>query len=160
MKSYSASRLIISEDLNHHGTLFAGKTAAWLVEAAFIAAAAEHGRPQDILCVNVHGFTFTRPVNKGDIITFHATVAKVGTTSITVHVKVTSEIFPDAEYVRGFITFACVEPDSKRKRPHGIIMDEPANAEERAIREAAENLPGKPKKTAKPALPEKVAVNQ
>ena len=68
MKEYKISHLVKSEDLNHHGTLFAGRTAEWLVEAGFIAAAATHGRPQDILCVNVHGFTFKRPVQKGDMI--------------------------------------------------------------------------------------------
>ena len=34
MKEYKISHLIKSEDLNHHGTLFAGRTAEWLVEAA------------------------------------------------------------------------------------------------------------------------------
>ncbi|MEI3504030.1 MAG: acyl-CoA thioesterase [Anaerovoracaceae bacterium] len=69
MKEYKISHLVKSEDLNHHGTLFAGRTAEWLVEAGFITAAAERGRPQDILCVNVHGFTFKKPVQKGDILT-------------------------------------------------------------------------------------------
>ena len=32
------SRLVKSEDLNHHGTLFAGRTAEWFVESGFIAA--------------------------------------------------------------------------------------------------------------------------
>ena len=58
MKVFKISHLVKSEDLNHHGTLFAGRTAEWLVEAGFVTAAAEHGRPQDVLCVNVHGFTF------------------------------------------------------------------------------------------------------
>ena len=34
------SRLVKSEDLNHHGTLFAGRTAEWFVEAGFVSAAA------------------------------------------------------------------------------------------------------------------------
>ena len=29
-------RLVKSEDLNHHGTLFAGRTAEWFVESGFI----------------------------------------------------------------------------------------------------------------------------
>lgn len=32
MKEFKISHLIKSEDLNHHGTLFAGRTAEWLVE--------------------------------------------------------------------------------------------------------------------------------
>ncbi|MDF3002103.1 MAG: cytosolic long-chain acyl-CoA thioester hydrolase family protein [Bacillota bacterium] len=139
MKYYKISHLVKSEDLNHHGTLFAGRSAEWLVEAAFVAAASQHGRPQDVLCVNIHGFTFTRPVQKGDIITFYSRVAKVGTTSITVYVKVMSEIH-GTTHVDGYLTFVCVEPDTKRKRPHGIVMDETTDEEELQIRQRAETL--------------------
>jgi len=139
VKYYKISHLIKSEDLNHHGTLFAGRSAEWLVEAAFIAAAAQHGRPQDVLCVNIHGFTFKKPVPKGDILTFYAKVAKVGTTSITVYVKATSEI-SGITNVDGFLTFVCVEPDTKKKRLHGIIMDEPQDDEEKEMRERASKL--------------------
>lgn len=48
MKVFKISHLVKSEDLNHHGTLFAGRTAEWLVEAGFVTAAAEHGRPQAV----------------------------------------------------------------------------------------------------------------
>lgn len=58
MKRYRTSHLIKSEDLNHHGTLYAGRSTEWLVESAFIAAAATHGDPEEILCLNVHGFVF------------------------------------------------------------------------------------------------------
>ncbi|QOX66020.1 acyl-CoA thioesterase [Anoxybacterium hadale] len=139
MKYYKISHLVKSEDLNHHGTLFAGRSAEWLVEAAFVAAASQHGRPQDVLCVNIHGFTFTKPVQKGDIITFYSRVAKVGTTSITVYVKVMSEIH-GTTHVDGYLTFVCVEPDTKRKRPHGIVMDETTDEEEIQIRQRAETL--------------------
>ena len=139
MKYFQISHLVKSEDLNHHGTLFAGRSAEWLVEAAFVAAASQHGRPQDVLCVNIHGFTFTKPVEKGDIITFFSKVAKVGKTSITVYVKATSEIH-GTTHVDGFITFVCVEPDTKRKRAHGIVMDEPQDEEEAEIRARAEKL--------------------
>ncbi|MDD2189794.1 MAG: hotdog domain-containing protein [Eubacteriales bacterium] len=139
MKDYQIAHLIKSEDLNHHGTLFAGRSAEWLVESAFVSAAAQHGRPQDVLCVNIHGFTFKKPVQKGDIITFYSKVARVGQTSITVYVKATSEIHGTA-HVDGFLTFVCVEPDTKRKRPHGIVMDEPVDDEEIEIRNRAEKL--------------------
>ncbi len=139
MKYNQISHLVKSEDLNHHGTLFAGRSAEWLVEAAFVAAASQHGRPQDVLCVNIHGFTFTKQVQKGDIITFLSKVAKVGNTSITVFVKAMSEIH-GTTHVDGFLTFVCIEPDTKRKRPHGILMDEPQDEEEKEIRERANRL--------------------
>lgn len=136
MKEFKISHLVKSEDLNHHGTLFAGRTAEWLVEAAFIAAAATHGRPQDVLCVNVHGFTFKKPVQKGDILTIHSRIVKTGNTSLMVHVKALCEIDP-GQNVEGFVTFVCVEPDTKKKRAHGIVLDDPENEEEAALRERA-----------------------
>ena len=139
MREYCMSHLIKSEDLNHHGTLYAGRSAEWLVESAFIAAAAEHGRPQDIVCVKIHGFTFKEPVQKGDIMTFHSLVAKTGKASITVYVKAGSEI-DNKPKVEGFLTFVCVEPDTKRKIKHGIVLDETDDAEEQEIRARAAKL--------------------
>lgn len=136
MKEYNISHLVKSEDLNHHGTLFAGRSAEWLVEAAFIAAAAEHGRPQDVLCVNVHGFVFKKPVAKGTILTLKALVAKTGKTSITVYVKAVSEI-EGTQHVDGFLTFVCIEPDTKQKRTHDVVLDVTDNADELNIRERA-----------------------
>jgi acyl-CoA hydrolase len=137
MKYYLISHLVKSEDLNHHGTLFAGRSAEWLVESAFVAAAAQHGKPENVLCVNIHGFTFKKPVKKGDLLTFHSKVAKVGTTSITVYVKAKSEI-TEITHVDGFLTFACM--DGKTKVPHGIVMDDPQDDEEKTIRERAARL--------------------
>lgn len=139
MRYYQISHLVKSEDLNHHGTLFAGRSAEWLVESAFVAAASQHGRPQDVLCVNIHGFTFKKPVHKGDIITFLSKVAKIGKTSITVYVKAMSEIH-GTTHVDGFLTFVCVDPDTAAKRPHGILLDEPADQEEIEIRDRANLL--------------------
>ena len=123
-------------ELIHHGSLFAGSSSVWLVDAGFITAAAEHGRPQDVLCVNVHGFTFKKPVQKGDILTIYGRIVKAGNTSLMVHVKATCEI-AKSQNVEGFITFVCVEPDTKKKRPHGIVLDEPENEEEAILRERA-----------------------
>lgn len=139
MRYFQITHLVKSEDLNHHGTLFAGRSAEWLVESAFVAAATEHKKPEDVVCVNIHGFTFKRPVKKGDIVTFFSRVAKVGKTSITVYVKVVSEITGDT-HVDGFLTFVCVSPLTDEKLPHGILLDESADAEEQEIREKAEGL--------------------
>jgi acyl-CoA hydrolase len=139
MRYYQISHLVKSEDLNHHGTLFAGRSAEWLVESAFVAAASQHGRPQDVLCVNIHGFTFKKPVQKGDIITFLSKVARVGNTSITVYVKAVSEIH-GTTHVDGFLTFVCVDPDTGGKRAHGIVLDETDDQEENEIRVRANLL--------------------
>ena len=53
-----------SEDLNHHGTLFAGKTAMWFVESGFIAVASLT-HPENIVCLNIHGMLFKKPIGNG-----------------------------------------------------------------------------------------------
>lgn len=118
MKSHSIVRLIKSEDLNHHGTLFAGRMAEWFVESTFIAAAAYYGNPQNIVCVKVHGFKFTTPVNKGDIIEMESKVLAVGTTSIHTYAKVRN-INGGKILLDGFTTFVCVDENGK-KMPHHL----------------------------------------
>ncbi|HBB28645.1 MAG TPA: acyl-CoA thioesterase [Clostridiales bacterium] len=138
MKEFVVSRLVKSEDLNHHGTLFAGRTAEWFVEAAFIAAASSVGNPENIVCMNVHGLLFKTPVSKGDIITFKSKIVRLGTTSITVHTSIypeTTEITP----VNGFLTFIHVD-ESGKKIPHSLVIDETTNEEELKLREQAKKL--------------------
>ena len=89
-----------------------------------------------MLCVNVHGFTFKKPVHKGEILTIYGRIVKTGNTSLMVHVKALCEI-EKGQNVEGFITFVCVEPDTKKKRPHGIVLDDPENEEEARLRERA-----------------------
>ncbi len=139
MKEFTKSHLVKSAELNHHGTLFAGKSAEWLVESAFIVAAVEHGRPQDVLCINVHGFIFKEPAKSGDIFTIKSRIAKLGTTSITVYVEGFCEI-EKVKNVEGFVTFVCLEPDTKVKRAHGLVLDEPSSEAEKIIREKALKL--------------------
>lgn len=138
MKEYTTSRLVKSEDLNHHGTLFAGRTAEWFVEACFVAAAITTKNPESIVCLNIHGLTFRNPVKKGDIITFTTKVANLGSTSLVVYGSVESET-AHIKPVEGYITFICVDENGK-KLPHGLVLDEPADEEEVRIRERAINL--------------------
>ena len=138
MKEFIVSRLVKSEDLNHHGTLFAGRTAEWFIEAAFIAAASSVGNPENIVCMNVHGLLFKTPVAKGDIITFKSKIVRLGTTSITIHTSIyseTREITP----VDGFLTFIHVDENGK-KIPHNLVLDETIDTEELKKREQANKL--------------------
>ncbi len=138
MKEFKCSRLVKSEDLNHHGTLFAGRTAEWFVESSFIAAASLIGNPKNVVCINIHGLVFKSPVQRGEIITFASKVVNLGKTSITVYAKVFSEL-RDMTPVEGFLTFISVDENGK-KIPHGLVLDAPANEEEIQIRERAKTL--------------------
>ena len=50
-------KMIKSEDLNHHGTLFAGRCSEWFVESAFIGAASKLD-PKHTVCLKIHGLEF------------------------------------------------------------------------------------------------------
>lgn len=138
MKEHYVSRLIKNEDLNHHGTLFAGRTAEWFVEACFIAAAELVKKPESIVCLNIHGLIFKSPVKKGEIIRIKTRVAYLGSTRIVVHGMIESEI-DEIIPVEGFITFINVD-ENGHKTPHGLHLDDSYDPEETAIREKAKKL--------------------
>ncbi len=139
MKTYNSIHLVKGEDLNHHGTLFAAKTAYWFVESAFVAAAATHRNTSEVLCRNIHGMAFGIPVELGDLICFSGRVVRAGKTSITVNVRVFSEL-SGIKQVNGYITFVIVDKNTGKPKPHGIILDEASDEEELKAREEAEML--------------------
>ncbi|MCK9443708.1 MAG: acyl-CoA thioesterase [Tissierellaceae bacterium] len=138
MEKVNTSRLVKLEELNHHGTLFAGRVAEWFVESAFIVGAKVTEKPENIVCVNIHGLSFNMPAYKGDIINLEASIAKVGRTSFTVYGKVTKNnngsILSD-----GFATFVFVD-DNGKPMPHGIVLEEPRGEEDIDIRNRANEL--------------------
>lgn len=142
MRKYYTTHLVKSEDLNHHGTLFAARTASWFVEAAFACAACEHGDPSEIVCRNIHGMSFSSPVNCGDIVRFTARVVHVGTTSLMVHVDVVSEL-TGKKAVDGYLTFVTIDHETGKKKPHGIVLDAPEDDGEAQQRRDAEALRAK-----------------
>jgi len=104
--------LVRPQDLNHHGTLFAGQMASWLVEAGFIAAALLVGKPEDIVCVQINEMTFKTPINLGDVIEIRSRVAFLGSTSITVY----SQVFrkrDETHLVSHMATYVSVDKDNK-----------------------------------------------
>lgn len=119
-KSYSYVRLVKSEDLNHHRTLFAGRCAEWFVEAAFIAAASSLPA-ENVVCLKVHGLEFTRPIRLGEIAHFKSQIVYAGRTSLKVYVKLNLEGVKDP-IVSGFITFVHVNQEGKPV-PHGLTVD-------------------------------------
>jgi acyl-CoA hydrolase len=129
-------RLVKSEDLNHHGTLFAGRTAEWFVESGFIAAASLLN-PQNIVCLKIHGMFFTKPAKSGDVLKFSSKVVYTGRTSLTsyVHVEKNGDEKP---LVDGYVTFIHVDEET-RPFSHNIeIMPETDN--DKLLYETAKNL--------------------
>jgi acyl-CoA hydrolase len=127
--------LIKSEDLNHHGTLFAGRSAEWFVESGFVAAATL-ARPENIVCLKIHGMMFKSPVSLGDIVRFDSKIILTGRSRIIVYVDVTKK--DGSQVCDGFITFVHVDKDGKAV-PHGIEI-EAVTPEDQALQEQAKAL--------------------
>lgn len=136
MKEYESMHLVKGEDLNHHGTLFAARAAAWFVEAGFAAAACEHGNPDEIALRNVHSMSFQKPVEKGAVVRFCGRVVCLGRSSIIVNVMAVNAL-TGVKSVDGFITFVTVDQTTRQKKAHGLTLDEPTGDGEQEIREAA-----------------------
>jgi acyl-CoA thioesterase YciA len=75
-------------DTNSHGTIFGGVLLAYIDQAGAIAT-----RPYCDLVVTVkmNEVVFHAPVYVGDVVSFYATVTRIGRTSITIKVLVTAE---------------------------------------------------------------------
>jgi acyl-CoA hydrolase len=119
-QTFNYDRLVKSEDLNHHKTLFAGRCAEWFVEAGFIAAASVLPAG-NVVCLKVHGLMFTAPLVAGDIACFQSRIVKVGRTSLTTYISLTGQNKADP-VISGFITFVHVDSEGKAK-PHGLELE-------------------------------------
>lgn len=136
LKKFITHHLVKGKDLNHHGTLFAGRGAEWFVESGFVAASAVTA-PENTVCLNIHGLVFSRPVPKGSIIRYESKVAYAGKSSLVVYVKVLMSQ-DDAFVLDGFMTFIHVNEQGK-STPHGVIVS-PTEAEDIDLEERAKAL--------------------
>ena len=131
MKTFTTHLLVKSEDLNHHGTLFAGRAASWFVEFGFVAAA-NMTHPENIVCRQIHGMTFSRPVYLGELVTYESKIVYAGRTSLIAYIQMHAN---DTRILEGFITFVNVDK-SAEPLPHGktVVAETP---EEAALQERA-----------------------
>ncbi len=138
MKQYETTHLVAGEDLNHHGTLFAARAAAWFVEAAFVAASCTYGK-NEIVCLNLQKMSFKRPVQPGTILKFSARVVLTGKTSFIVAVSA-SDALHGEKAIDGMITFVTVDEQTGKKVEHHLVLDESEDEEEIQQRAEAEKL--------------------
>ncbi len=118
MQTLTIHHLVKGEDLNHHRTLFAGRGAEWLVEAGFIAAS-DLLPPEYVLCLKIHGMTFTRPVQPGEVVRYDSRIVWTGRSRLIAYIRATTK---GELTVDGFITFVYVD-DYGKSRPHGITIE-------------------------------------
>lgn len=136
IKTHITNHLVKNEDLNHHGTLFAGKTAMWLVEAGFVAAAALTG-PKNIVLMSIHEIHFMKPVHIGSVIRFESKVIVAENSRLISYVKVVDN-FNEDFLLDGFISFIHIDKNG-RSLPHNIIIDS-LEREDAALQEKAKKL--------------------
>jgi acyl-CoA hydrolase len=119
-QTFTTHRLIKSEDLNHHGTLFAGRTAEWFVESGFVSIST-YLNPKNIVCLKIHGMEFKKPAKGGETICFKSKLAYVGKSSLIVYTQVVNSK-DNQHLVDGFISFVHVDENTKAM-PHGIELE-------------------------------------
>ncbi len=137
LKSVITHRLVKSEDLNHHKTLFAGRCAEWFVESSFIAIAS-YLSPETIVCLKIHGMEFLHPIHAGDILTFESKIVAGGKSTLTAFTRIYKDQTPDITFSDGFATFVHVDETTK-PQPHGIVIS-PKTEEDRRLYEEAKSL--------------------
>lgn len=130
-------KMIKSEDLNHHGTLFAGRCSEWFVESSFVAAGSKLD-PKHIVCLKIHGLEFLHPMRLGNILGFESRIVHTGKSSLTVYTQVHEIKSMDVKCLDGFITFCYVDENSKAT-PHNLIII-PDNEEEKILQVKANEL--------------------
>ncbi|HEX8739111.1 MAG TPA: acyl-CoA thioesterase [Casimicrobiaceae bacterium] len=102
-------------DANFHGDIFGG----WIMSQVDIAGSVPASRRARgrIATVAVNSFVFKEPVLIGDVVSFYATIQKVGRTSITVAVEVYAQRNPREEITvkvtEASLTYVAVGPDRK-----------------------------------------------
>jgi acyl-CoA hydrolase len=132
-------RLVKSEDLNHHGTLFAGRTAEWFVESGFIAATSIMD-PKHVVCLKIHGMHFSKPVRPGQIICLTSKIVYAGKSSMIANVKVNLN-GDEKPIVNGYITFIHVDENTKPSAHLVEIL--PVTEEDKMLNEIARGLKNK-----------------
>lgn len=139
MKKYETLHLVKQEDLNHHGTLFAARTAQWLIEAGFAVAACEHGNTDEVVLRNLKDLSYFSPTAKGTVLKLVGRVVFAGETSLTVAVTGKNALTDEVK-VEGYMTFVTIDAQSGKKKPHNVVLDEVEDEEENCLREKAKQF--------------------
>ena len=125
----------MSADLNHHGTLYAGRGVEWMVEAGLIAAC-DATKSEHIVCLRINALLFRKPVPMGQLLRYAGKIIYAGRTSLIAYVKVTNSITEEF-IVDGFFTYVYVDKDGKAV-PHGVTIEAETEEDLRLMQTARE----------------------
>jgi acyl-CoA thioesterase YciA len=102
-------------DANYTGDIFGG----WLMGQVDVAGSipAVHRARGRVATIAVNSFVFKQPIFVGDVVSFYASIIKVGTTSITVDVEVYVQRDPEnptsLKVTEATLTYVAVGEDRK-----------------------------------------------
>ncbi len=124
-----STQLVLPNDTNQLGNLLGGTLMHWIDIAAAIAAQRASGR----VCVtaSVDELNFHLPVRLGDVVTLHASVNRVFTSSMEVGVLVTAQTLDGTPVRRAnnaYLTFVALD---ERGRPVPVPQVIPGSDDER-----------------------------
>lgn len=132
-----SNRVVLSKDLNPHGTFLAYIATEWFIEAAY-SAVASLVKGKNLVCVKIHNIDFLKPVYNGDILSFESVVVSAGKYTFDIYVTAYEQDSPSEPCICGFITYCNVD-DKTQPVAHGIVV-EPANAAEKALQDKIEKM--------------------
>jgi len=104
-------------DVNPSGDIFGG----WVMAQVDIAGAipAQRRARGRVATVAVNSFSFREPISVGDVVSFYATIVRVGKSSITVDVKVFAERNPAAPVIvkvtEAQLTYVALKPEGGKR---------------------------------------------
>ncbi|TFG32722.1 acyl-CoA thioesterase [Candidatus Thorarchaeota archaeon] len=130
-KEVAASRTIMTQtvfpnDVNNNDTLYGGRLLDWIDMLGGIVAK-KHSRSA-IVTVSIDSLNFLNPIRQQDIVTLEAWVNYVGTTSMEIEVRVTSEnpfTAESSKNCRAFLTYVAMDEEGHPKEvPRLILLNE------------------------------------
>ena len=128
-RKVSDSRTIMTQtvfpnDVNNNGTLYGGRLLDWIDTLGGIVAK-RHSR-SNIVTVSIDSLNFLNPIYQRDIVYLEACVNFVGSTSMEIEVRVTSEKPLTGEITktcRAFLTYVAIGENGKPKKVPKLILE-------------------------------------
>jgi len=110
-------KFVMVGDLNAAGTLYGGTMMSWVDEAAAIYAAEMLGPGVSFVTLKISEVLFKHPAVLGDLLTFTASLQRVGRTSLDVSVTVHNR---QRDIVSCDVRFVTVDQQHRRPVPHRL----------------------------------------
>ena len=114
----SHHKIVLRGHLNDYGNLFGGYLLQWVDEIGYISVSLDFPG-QHFVTIGLENVEFKHSIREGQILNFVCQQIRLGTTSVSYHVKVYGERYirekPDTVLFETKITFVCIDEDGNKK---------------------------------------------